>query len=233
MSPETDALFLDFDGTLTEIVPHPADAVLTPARRAALARIPGRFGGAAAILSGRTLTDLNSRVPDTFWRVGGHGDEIAAPGWTTVNGKTPGPHPRLIEAAETAARCFPGVIYEVKSNGVALHYRAAPEAGPDCIALLEAVLNDAPGYVLQHGKMVVEVKPERADKGRALRCLMLTPPFAGRRPVMIGDDITDEAAMHAALALGGVAIKVGPGDSVAGMRLENPEAVYACLSASG
>ena len=78
--------------------------------------------------------------------------------------------------------------------------------------------------------MVVEVKPASAHKGTALRALMTRAPFAGRRPVMLGDDTTDEDAIAAALALGGVAVKVGAGPSAAPLRAPDPAAVRAWIA---
>ncbi|MFO7857086.1 MAG: trehalose-phosphatase, partial [Paracoccaceae bacterium] len=118
----------------------------------------------------------------------------------------------------------PGVRLELKGRVAALHYRAAPEAEAECLAAAEAARAAGEGLAVQAGKMVVEVKPVGADKGGALRRTMRDPPFAGRRPVVAGDDATDEDAIAAAVALGGVGIKVGPGETGAAIRAESPEA---------
>ena len=104
----------------------------------------------------------------------------------------------------------------------ALHYRAAPDAEFDVKAAAQAAAATAEGLVWQAGKMVVEVKPAAAHKGTALRTLAAQPPFADRRPVMLGDDTTDEDAIAAAQALGGVGVKVGPGASAASLRAPDP-----------
>ena len=112
----------------------------------------------------------------------------------------------------------------------ALHYRAAPDAEGDALAAAKRAAAAGDGLVWQAGKMVVEVKPAAAHKGTALRALASRPPFAGRRPVMLGDDTTDEDAIAAAQALGGLGVKVGPGDSAARLRAPDPAAVRAWIA---
>ena len=124
----------------------------------------------------------------------------------------------------------PGIRLELKGPVAALHYRAAPDAEFDCKAAAQQAAALAEGLVWQAGKMVVEVKPAAAHKGTALRGLAARPPFAGRRPVMIGDDTTDEDAIAAAEALGGLGVKVGPGASAATLRTPDPAAVRAWLA---
>jgi trehalose 6-phosphate phosphatase len=223
-----DALFLDFDGTLAEIGPDPDAIRLDPGTAAELGRLAERLGGAVALLSGRDLRDLALRTPATVWRAGGHGLEIAKPGEAV-----PPPSGRLPEAALEPLRraaAPAGVRLELKGPVAALHYRAAPEAEPACLAAAEAAAATRPGLVWQPGKMVVEVKPADAHKGAALRRLAAAAPFAGRRPLMLGDDATDEDAIEAAQALGGVGVKVGPGPTAARLRAPDPAAVRAWLA---
>jgi trehalose 6-phosphate phosphatase len=222
-----DALFLDFDGTLTEIGPDPDAIRLDPGTATVLGGLAERLGGAVALLSGRDLRDLALRTPATVWRAGGHGLEIAKPGEAV-----PPPSGRLPEAALTPLRqaALPPVRLELKGPVAALHYRAAPEAEAACLAAAEAAAATGPGLVWQHGKMVVEVKPADAHKGAALRRLAAAAPFAGRRPLMLGDDATDEDAIEAAQALGGLGVKVGPGPTAARLRTPGPAAVRAWLA---
>ena len=112
----------------------------------------------------------------------------------------------------------------------ALHYRAAPAAERDCLAAAALAAAAAPGMVRQAGKMVVEVKPAAAHKGAALNRMLAAPPFAGRRPVMLGDDTTDEDAIAAAQEWGGTGVKVGAGDSLARLRAPDPAAVRRWLA---
>ena len=181
-----------------------------------------------AILSGRDLRDLARRTPEGVWRAGGHGLETLAPG--AAPPPPPGPLPEPVLAPLRAAARVPGIRLELKGPVAALHWRAAPGAEADCLAAAAAAARLAPGLVHQPGKMVVEVKPAAAHKGAALRALAAAPPFAGRRPVMLGDDTTDEDAIAAARELGGVGVKVGPGPSLASLRAPDPAAVRAWLA---
>lgn len=223
-----DALFLDFDGTLAELGPDPDVIALPEATAADLGRLAARLGGAVVLLSGRDVRDLAARTPATVWRAGGHGLETVAPGAAMPS--PPGPPAEAVLAPLRAATAVAGVRLELKGPVAALHYRAAPEAGAACIAAATEAAAAAPGLVAQAGKMVVEVKPASAHKGAALRRLMAHAPFAGRRPVMLGDDTTDEDAIAAAIALGGIGVKVGAGASAAGLRAADPASVRAWLA---
>jgi trehalose 6-phosphate phosphatase len=128
-----------------------------------------------------------------------------------------------------AARA-PGLLVEDKPASVALHFRGAPEREAEAIALLETLARRT-GLVIQAGKMVLELRPPGADKGDALRRLMAEPAFAGKRPVFVGDDLTDEHAFAAAADLGGAGILVGPPRATAAVwRLDDVAAVAAWLS---
>lgn len=225
---DTDALFIDFDGTLAELGPDPDAIVLPPGTDGHLARLADRLGGAVALLSGRDIRDLARRTPAELWRLGGHGLETVAPGAAVP--PRPAPLSDAVLAPLRALTEIPGIRLELKGPVAALHFRAAPEAGPACLAAAETAAAQAEGLVSQAGKMVVEVKPATAHKGTALRRLMQAPPFAGRRPVMIGDDTTDEDAIAAAQSLGGLGVKVGPGPSAARLRTPSPATVRSWLA---
>lgn len=218
-----DALFLDFDGTLAEIGPDPDAIQLDPAAAQALERIAPFLGGAVALLSGRDLRDLALRTPDTVWRAGGHGLELLAPG--ALPPAAPPPPPQAVLDALKAIVTRPGVRLELKGPVAAIHYRAAPEAEAAVIVAAAGAARTVAGYVHQAGKMVVEVKPATAHKGAALRRIAAAAPFRGRRPLMLGDDTTDEDAIIAAQDLGGIGIKIGPGPSAARLRAPDPAAV--------
>ncbi|PZQ45847.1 MAG: trehalose-phosphatase [Rhodovulum sulfidophilum] len=224
-----DALFLDLDGTLAELRDDPDAVRLDPATVAALEALAEALAGAVVLISGRDIRDLDARAPRGLWRAGGHGLEIAPPGAAPAAAAAD-PDPAMLARLRAEVAAFPGARVEVKGPILALHYRAAPGAGAALIAAAEAAAAAAPGHVAQSGHMVVEVKPGVANKGRALEGLAARPPFAGRRPVMIGDDTTDEDAMRAATTLGGFGVKVGPGDSAARYRAADPAAVRAWLA---
>lgn len=223
-----DALFVDFDGTLAEIIDDANAVTLAPATAAALIRLALLLDGAVMALSGRDLRDLASRLPEGLWRAGAHGLEILAPG-APLPSPPPPPPESVLAPLRAAVAQNPGTRLEIKGPVAALHYRAAPAAGPDFIAIAQATAAANPGLIHQPGKMVVEVKPETAHKGRTLRQMMTLPPFAGRRPIMIGDDTTDEDAILAAQDLGGLGIKVGPGPSAAQLRAPDPATILAWL----
>lgn len=222
-----DALFLDFDGTLAELGPDPDAIRLPDATLADLERLADRLGGALAVISGRDLRDLAARTPAGLWRAGGHGLEIAAP--LAEPPPPPAPPPPGV-LAPLQALAIPGVRLELKGPVAALHFRAAPEAEAACLAAAAEAAAVLPGLVAQAGKMVVEVKPATAHKGSALRRMMTSAPFAGRRPVMLGDDATDEDAILAAEALGGIGVKIGPGPSAASLRAPDPVAARAWIA---
>ena len=223
-----DALFVDFDGTLAELGPDPDAIKLHADAASALSTLAERLNGAVAILSGRDLRDLAGRTPDRLWRAGGHGLEILPPGRPPADPPGP-PRDEILQILRDAAR-HPGVRLELKGPVAALHFRAAPEAEARCLAAARAAADTAHDLVMQAGKMVVEVKPSSAHKGLTLEKLCKRQPFAGRRPVMFGDDTTDEDAILAALRLGGMAVKVGEGESAAPVRAECPAALRAWLA---
>ena len=228
----TTALFLDFDGTLAGLQEDPAAVFLPPAAIAALEHVATLFAGAVALLSGRDVRDLVQRTPAGLWRIGGHGLEVCAP-HETPPAATASPPARLADALAEIAVTTPGVRLEPKGPIVAVHYRAAPEAAAALAAALERVIAGVDGYTLQAGKMVFELKPGAAHKGAALDALMERAPFAGRRPVMIGDDVTDEDGFAAAQARGGFGVKVGAGATLATHRLGSIDDVWRWLRQAG
>ncbi|MEM1106692.1 MAG: trehalose-phosphatase [Pseudomonadota bacterium] len=222
------ALFLDFDGTLAPIQDDPETVALPRGGGQCLERLSAWLGGAVAVISGRDLRDLSTRLPAGLWRGGGHGLEVCPPG------QAPAPAPpkapaRLKAALEALSARHSGTRLEVKGPVFALHFRAAPHHGPALAGPLEAITRTDPDYRLEQGKMIFELKPQAAHKGRALEALLGEAAFAGRMPVMVGDDTTDEDAMAAAMARGGYGVKVGRGDTQAAYTLAGPGEVFAWL----
>ena len=227
IGPDT-ALFLDFDGTLAPIQDDP-DAVRLPGGGAAiLTQLSEALGGALALVSGRDARDLTSRVPHGLWRAGNHGGMVLAPGQTAPE-RVPEAPAGLVAAAEDAARAHPGLFVEKKAAVLALHTRACPECEPEALAALRAAAEASGGYKVQHGKNVIELKPEGVDKGVVIERLCDAPPFAGRTPLFLGDDTTDEDGFAAVARMGGAAIKIGDGESLARYRLAGPAGVWSWL----
>lgn len=221
VDPGAAAFFLDFDGTLVGIAPRP-DAVAVPQRLPGLLDLlHDATGGALAVVSGRTLAELEDYLPSFPGAlVGSHGAErrgVASP-------EPPAGLAALQSDLRRAAEAE-GLLCEIKARGGALHFREVPERAAAARAAAEALAASYAGFVVQPAKMAFELKPADATKDAAVAALMADGGFAGRRPVYVGDDATDEPAMAWVLAEGGLAVKVGEGDSVAPLRLAGPDAV--------
>lgn len=203
------ALFLDLDGTLLDIAPAP-DAVTVPAGLVAtLDALTRGLGGALAIVTGRARETADRLLAPLRPAGGfGHGAELRdATGRIDSMPAIPADWTRRL-ARDVAA--WPGVILETKPHGIALHYRAAPERRDATRAALLALLRGHDDdFALLPAHMAFEIRPRAATKGRAVRALMRAAPFAGRRPVFIGDDVTDEEGMQAARDFGGLGLHVG------------------------
>jgi trehalose 6-phosphate phosphatase len=226
------ALFLDFDGTLVGLAARPDDISVPSQLPALLERLAVRLGGRLALLTGRALADLDSHLACAFAAAGSHGLELRP----RAGAARPAPPPPGLAAARAALLAFAAadsrLLVEDKPASVALHYRLAPGREAEALALAEAVAARS-GLAVLRGKMVVELRPAGADKGDALRALMREPPFAGARPVVVGDDLTDEDAFRAAASLGGFGILVGaPRATAAAWRLPDVASVHAWLEAA-
>lgn len=223
------ALFLDFDGTLAPIQEDPDTVFLSCEKADLLRETEQRMNGALAVISGRDVRDLARRVPDRIWRAGGHGADICPPGQLPPE-DLPAPPRALVLAAEALCREHVGIRLEQKGPVLALHYRSVPDVGDVLTQAAAALVSEHANYGLQAGKMVLELRPAGSHKGVAVRSLMKITPFLGRVPVMVGDDATDEDAMAVCLELGGEAVRVGEGPSIAPLRLADHEAVWNMLS---
>jgi len=204
------ALFLDFDGTLVELAATP-DAIAVPAALAPmLERLRRRLDGRLAIVSGRSLADLERHLPlhGTAFS-GSHGLELQLADGTRLPLSVPIGLDDVRAKVEDFAAATPGLLVEEKPAGIALHYRMAPEVGPQADAFIAALAEER-GLTVQRGAMVAELRPNGATKGDAIRAFMTEPEFAGARPLFMGDDLTDEHGFAAAAALGGAGILVGP-----------------------
>ncbi|MGC9270629.1 trehalose-phosphatase [Acidiphilium sp.] len=203
------ALFLDLDGTLLDFAATPAEVVVPRDLPRLMADLAAGRDGALAVLSGRTLADIDAVTGSPLPAGAEHGfvcrDPVGAihhPIETTAN------RPAWRQALCEAAATMPGVVIEEKQFTLVAHFRRAPVYGPALHALIDRLIADDPDVEILAAAMAWEIRPTGVDKGGALRWFMGRPPFAGRSPVFVGDDTTDEAAIAAARALGGVGLHV-------------------------
>lgn len=209
------ALFLDIDGTLLDFAPTPDTPHMPDGLLEVLQRLHHALDGALALVSGRRIVQIDALfAPLRLPAIGLHGLEVrehdghqaahltgiaeAAPELATVR-----------VAAQALAAKYPGTLVEDKGSALALHWRGAPAAEEPLHEFATSVLINLPGYHLQPGNHVFELRPDGAHKGHAILALLGTPAFFGRRPVVLGDDLTDENAFVEVNALDGVSILVG------------------------
>ncbi len=223
------ALFLDFDGTLVDLAERP-EGVFAPAGLLdTLTALRDALGGALAVVSGRPIEQLDHFLaPLTLAAAGVHGAERRSADGTLTHAEVPS-LARVDAAAVALQAQHPALLIERKRGSLALHYRAAPQLQAICTAAMHNAVHASDGLVLLPGKMVLEAKAASIGKGIAIAALLREPPFAGRTPIFIGDDVTDEAGFDAVQAAGGRGIKVGPEASSARLRLNSPDAVRTAL----
>ena len=207
------AVLLDIDGTLLDLMPTPREVWVPPGLAKTLSRLYRRTGGALALVSGRSLNDIDLIfAPDQFPAVGGHGAEMRIEAEAeAVAAHAPPLDKELKRRLAAIAKLSPGILLEDKGYSLALHYRLAPHAEKAiyaAVSLIRADLPDAPIEVLP-GKQVCEIKHSGFTKASGVRELMTHPPFKGRKPFFIGDDVTDESVFAIMPDLDGIAFSVG------------------------
>lgn len=183
--------------------------------------------GALAIITGRDIATIDRILAPHLLPVSGvHGFEMRAQSGPIKRlAAADGALLQVIEKLRTFADQHEGLLVETKPGSVALHYRGRPDLAEACLAAVAEAVDQAPDLRLMHGKMVIEVKAHGGDKGKALSAFMQVAPFASRRPVFIGDDVTDESAFAEVNKRGGVSIKVGGGQTTANCHLADTGAV--------
>lgn len=226
------ALFLDVDGTLLDFAHHPDHVEVAAPLHDDLARMRERLGGALALLSGRPLAQLDALFD---WHrhpaAGLHGAELRTPDGREHIAGDAAAFASVRDHAARLVAATPGVMLEDKQRAFGLHYRHVPAAREAAEHIAGILLREAGGgYAIQRGDHVIELKPAGVDKGRALAALLREHPFRGRRPWMLGDDLTDEDAFDSANARGGVSVIVGARrPTCARFQLDDPAAVRAWL----
>ncbi|MCC7051930.1 MAG: trehalose-phosphatase [Gemmatimonadaceae bacterium] len=227
------AYFVDLDGTLLDIAPRPGDVQVDAELRATITALTTLTGGAVAIITGRPVAEVDQLFPALHLPVAGqHGLERRAPNGHVTRCSPPLP---ALDLARTRLRDVvqrhPGLLLEDKGLSLALHYRQALALASYAHRVMRQV-GDVAGaeFCVQRGKRVVELKLAGRDKGTAIRTFLTEAPFRGRRPVFIGDDMTDEYGFAVINELDGISVKVGPGRTTAGWRMRDVRAVRRWLS---
>jgi trehalose 6-phosphate phosphatase len=207
------AILLDIDGTLLDLMPTPREVWVPPGLSRTLNRLLERTSGALALVSGRSLNDIDLIfAPDEYPVIGGHGAEMRVSADSEAVATHAAPMDKELKRRLAAiAKLSPGILLEDKGYSLALHYRLAPHAEKAiyaAVSLIRADLPNAPIEVLP-GKSVCEIKHAGFNKASGVRQLMTHQPFKGRRPLFIGDDVTDESVFAIMPELNGLAFSVG------------------------
>jgi trehalose 6-phosphate phosphatase len=231
-SPRDIALFLDVDGTLLHLADTPDAVTIERETVELLGRAHRATGGGLALITGRAIADIDRLFAPLALPVAGqHGYERRdAAGAVRQHARPASP----LAAGRTRFAAFayehPGVLIEDKGLTIAIHFRLAPAAEPKLAALVAALAAESAGALaVQRGKMVFELLPAGRDKGTAIAEFMREPPFRGRTPVFVGDDVTDEYGFSIVNGMGGLSVKVGAGPTEARMRVSGVDAVRAWL----
>jgi trehalose 6-phosphate phosphatase len=227
------ALFLDFDGTLVDIAETPDGVVVEPDLPDTLLRLRTLAGGALALVSGRPIATLDRFLATgTFDAAGLHGLEARIAG--ALDPCRPEDHPALRRGVAWLRETLeaPGVVIEDKGCSVGVHWRVAPDHAALAKGAAEELARAlGPDYRIQHGKMVAEVLPTQAGKGGAIARFLDHPSYTGRRPLFVGDDLTDEDGFAVVNARGGASIRVGPGETQAAFAVSSAPALRDLLRA--
>ena len=227
------AVFLDFDGTLVDIAPKPEAVVVPPELPNVLAALRNKLDGALALISGRAIAVLDKAMaPHDFDAAGLHGLEYRFGG--RLQACKPEQRPELRRALENLRLELgrrEGILIEDKGCALAVHWRMAPaHRGMVTRAVQESVAGLGQGYRLQYGHSVAEVLPAGCDKGKAIATFLRQQSYENRRALFIGDDVTDEHGFEVVNALGGVSVRVGPGETKARHSIASPAELRRRLS---
>jgi trehalose 6-phosphate phosphatase len=205
------ALFLDLDGTLLDIAERHDLVWVSPELPGVITRLSQALDGALAVVTGRPLADVDRLLPLPGLTVAAeHGARLRLHGGQVEEQAAPLPERNdWIGRIKAALHLWPGAFVEEKSVGFVVHYRQAPEAGPEIAHFLKDLVAPAAGRAeILPALMAYEIRSQGVGKGNAVRHLMGEAPFVGRRPIFIGDDVTDEEGMAVAEALGGLGLHV-------------------------
>lgn len=226
------AIFLDFDGVLVDLAETP-DAIEVPgALPDLLQRLRDCADGALAVVTGRPAADVQARLGKVpRWIAGSHGGERITPDGASAHPLTDSATVRAVRRSVTALnRVGPDLFAEEKPLGAVIHYRRSPAYRSVLERAAHIIAEANPEFEVHEAKMAYELRPKDVGKDIVVREWLERAPFEGRTPVYFGDDLTDEPAMAEVQKAGGVAVKVGEGDSVASERIDAPKDVLALLN---
>lgn len=226
------AFFLDVDGTLLDISQRPSVSRVSAGLGRLLRGLFEVTGGAMALISGRSVADIDRLfAPSRFCVAGQHGAERRDAAGRLHRQRPPDEKLRKVEhRLRRMVGAHPDLVLEDKGMSLALHYRLAPELGAEVRKVMRGLLEEVgEEFEMLTGKMVCEIKPGGRDKGTAIAEFMEEKPFRSRVPVFVGDDVTDEFGFELVNQLGGHSVKVGEGTSAARVRLPDARAVRAWL----
>lgn len=228
---EQAAVFLDFDGVLVDLAERPDAIVVKDDLPVLLGALEQATGCAVAIVTGREVRDLRRYLPVTPINViGSHGAEFQLAGVeSTTHPMTGTDAVHSVQAAVQSLSRLKGVTIEFKPTGAVAHYRQAPDDAAEIKTACEAIADVHPGFECHAAKCAYELRPDDVGKDRAVQKAMSHPPFNGRTPIYFGDDTTDEPALAWVNAQGGLAVKVGEGESAAPHHIVEPKVVHALL----
>lgn len=205
-------VFLDVDGTLIDFTDTPFDSQVSEELKSRLSRVSERLDGALALVSGRSILCLDHLFsPLRLPSAGLHGVERrqasgALHGASFTDSRLDHARTALNDLVAT----HPGTLLEDKGRTIAVHYRLAPQVESLVRAAVMAIAADlGNSYHVQGGSMMLEIKPRGFTKGGAIEAFLQEAPFSGRRPVFVGDDLTDLDGFRVVETLGGISIGVG------------------------
>lgn len=227
------AILLDIDGTILDLAASPQQVWVPPGLRQTLARLDALTGGALALVSGRTLRDIDLIFsPLEIAAIGGHGAELRATAGAEPVMRAKPLNDALKRKLAGITELGPGILAEDKGYSLALHYRLAPEKGDAVRAAVDKICAELPPDAVEilPGKLVVEIKPTGVNKANAVCELMTCAPFADRNPIFIGDDTTDEPVFGVIAQFGGLGFSVGRVIAEVNGHFERPESVRAWLA---
>ena len=205
-------LFLDVDGTLIELTDSPLETFADPDLKTLLGHVAERLGGAVALVSGRSIHYLDGLfAPLRLPAAGLHGVERRkASGVLHGASFVDTQLTQARTAVNTLVQAHPGTSVEDKGRTIAVHYRMAPQVESVLRQELAAIAKPlGTNYHIQEGNMVLEIKPRGFTKATAIKAFLKEPPFSGRKPVFIGDDLTDQDGFRLVEDEGGISIAVG------------------------